>query len=300
MEEVGGRKKRINMATTKKINANGTEISVLLHANENDYICLTDMARYKDSNRTNYIIQNWMRARSTIEYLGVWEQLHNPNFKSIEFDAFRSQAGLNSFSLTPGEWVEKTNAIGIYSKAGRYGGTYAHKDIAFNFGMWLSPTFQLYVVKEYQQLKEEQNNPLLQHWDVKRILAKANYALHTDAIKNIIIPHLSVAKKKEGLVYATEADMLNLALFGYTAKDWEEANPELSKKLNMRDTASINELVVLSNMESLNSELIKQGMARELRYDVLHRMAEEQLKVLNKQNTEHRFRKLTNETMIER
>ena len=185
------------MTTTKKINANGTEISVLLQGNENDYICLTDMARYKDKQRTNYIIQNWMRARNTIEYLGVWEQLHNPSFNSIEFDAFRNQSGLHSFSLTP-----------------------------------------------------------------------------------------------------TEADMLNLALFGYTAKDWEEANPELAKKLNMRDTASINELVVLSNLESLNSELIKQGMPRDVRYDVLHRVAEEQLKVLNVQNVEYRFKKLTSGTDI--
>ena len=284
------------MAITKKINANGTEISILLQGNENDYICLTDMARYKDKQRTDYIIQNWLRSRNTIEYLGVWEQLHNPNFNPIEFDGFRNQAGLHSFSLTPKEWVQKTNAIGIYSKAGRYGGTYAHKDIAFNFGMWLSPTFQLYVVKEYQQLKEEQNNPLLQHWDVKRILAKANYTLHTDAIKNIIIPKLPIEKKKEGIIYASEADMLNLALFGFTAKDWEEANPELAKKLNMRDTASINELVVLSNMESLNSELIKQGMPRDVRYEVLHRMAEEQLKVLNDQNAEYRFKKLTSST----
>jgi len=282
------------MATTKKINANGTEISVLLQGNENDYICLTDMARFKDQQRTNYIIQNWMRSRSTIEYLGVWEQLHNPQFKSIEFDAFRQQAGLNTFSLTPKEWTEKTGAIGIYSKAGRYGGTYAHKDIAFNFGMWLSPTFQLYVVKEYQQLKETQNDPLLQHWDVKRILAKTNYTLHTDAIKHIIIPKLSIAKKKEGIIYATEADLLNLALFGYTAKDWEEANPELAKKLNMRDTASINELVVLSNMESLNSELIKQNMPRDLRFEVLQRIAKEQLLVLNTQNAEHQFKKLAN------
>ena len=286
-------KSKVRMATTKKIIANGTEISVLLQGNEDDYICLTDMARYKDRQRTDYIIQNWIRARNTIEYLGVWEQLHNPSFNPIEFDGFRNQAGLHSFSLTPKEWVQKTNAIGLYAKAGRYGGTYAHKDIAFNFGMWLSPTFQLYVVKEYQLLKEEQNNPLLQNWDVKRILAKANYTLHTDAIKNIIIPKLSVEKKKEGIIYATEADMLNLALFGYTAKDWEEANPELAKKLNMRDTASINELVVLSNMESLNSELIKQGMSREVRYDVLHRMAEEQLKVLNEQNAEFRFKRLT-------
>lgn len=281
------------MTATKKINANGTEISVLLQGNENDYICLTDMARFRDQQRTNYIIQNWMRSRSTIEYLGVWEQLHNPEFKSIEFDAFRQQAGLNAFSLTPKEWAEKTNAIGIYSKAGRYGGTYAHKDIAFNFGMWLSPTFQLYVVKEYQQLKEEQNNPLLQHWDVKRILAKANYTLHTDAIKNIIIPKISIAKKKEGIIYATEADLLNLALFGYTAKDWEEANPELAKKLNMRDTASINELVVLSNLESINAELIKQAMPRDLRFDILQRIAKEQLRVLDEQNAEHRFKKLT-------
>ena len=286
------------MATTKIINANGTEISVLLQGNENDYICLTDMARYKDRQRTNYIIQNWMRSRSTIEYLGVWEQLHNPSFKSIEFDAFRSQSGLNSFSLTPKEWAEKTNAVGIYSKAGRYGGTYAHKDIAFNFGMWLSPTFQLYVVKEYQQLKEKLSNPLLQHWDVKRILAKANYSLHTDAIKNIIIPQLSIAKKKESLVYATEADMLNLALFGCTAKDWEEANPELAKKLNMRDTASINELVVLSNMESLNSELIKQNMSRDFRFEVLQRVAKEQLHVLNEQNAEHRFKKLSGNSAL--
>ena len=281
------------MATTKKITAYGTEISVLLQGNENDYICLTDMARYKDKQRTDYIIQNWLRSRSTIEYLGVWEQLHNPNFNPIEFDGFRNQAGLHSFSLTPKEWMQKTNAIGLYSKAGRYGGTYAHKDIAFNFGMWLSPTFQLYVVKEYQQLKEEQSNPLLQNWDVKRILAKANYTLHTDSIKKIIIPQLTIEKKKEGIIYASEADMLNLALFGYTAKDWEEANPELAKKLNMRDTASINELVVLSNMESLNSELIKQGMPRDVRYEVLHRMAVEQLKVLNDQNAEYRFKKLT-------
>lgn len=281
------------MGKTKIINANGTDISVLLQGNGNDYICLTDMARYKDKQRTDYIIQNWMRSRNTIEYLGVWEQLHNSYFNPIEFDGFRNQSGLNSFSLTPKEWVEKTNAIGIYSKAGRYGGTYAHKDIAFNFGMWLSPTFQLYVVKEYQLLKEEQNNPLLQHWDVKRILAKANYSLHTDAIKNIIIPKLSIAKKKESIIYATEADMLNLALFGYTAKDWEEANPELAKKLNMRDTASINELVVLSNMESLNSELIKQNMSRNVRFDILQRMAKEQLKVLNEQNAEYRFKKLS-------
>lgn len=244
------------MAAMKKIVVNETEISVMLQANENDYICLTDMARYKDTERTNYIIQNWIRSRSTIEYLGVWEQINNPNFKSIEFDAFKNESGSNSFSLTPKQWIEKTGAIGIISKAGRYGGTFAHKDVAFNFGMWLSPTFQLYVVKEYQRLKEVESNPLIQQWDVKRILSKTNYQLHTDAIKENIIPRLSISKAKEYIVYANEADMLNLALFGYTAKDWEDANPELSKKLNMRDTASINQLIVLSNMESYNSEMV--------------------------------------------
>lgn len=286
------------MSPTKIIKVNDTNISVMLQGKEDDYICLTDMARYKDKERTNYIIQNWMRARSTIEYLGVWEQLNNPNFKSIEFDAFKTESGSNTFTLTPKQWIEKTNAIGIISKAGRYGGTYAHKDIAFNFGMWLSPTFQLYVVKEYQRLKQEESNPLIQQWDVKRILAKTNYLLHTDAIKENIIPRLSISKKKEYIIYANEADMLNLALFGYTAKDWEEANPELSKKLNMRDTASINQLVVLSNMESYYSEMIKNGIPRDVRFNVLHRMAKEQLQSLDKNNAEYRFRKLSNDKLI--
>lgn len=286
------------MSPTKIIKVNDTNISVMIQGNEDDYICLTDMARYKDKERTDYIIQNWIRSRSTIEYLGVWEQLNNPNFNPIEFDGFRNEAGLNSFTLTPKQWIDKTNAIGIKSKAGRYGGTYAHKDIAFNFGMWLNPTFQLYVVKEYQRLKQEENNPLIQQWDVKRILAKTNYLLHTDAIKDNIIPRLSISKKKEYIIYANEADMLNLALFGYTAKDWEEANPELSKKLNMRDTASINQLVVLSNMESYNSEMIKNGIPRDVRFNVLHRMAKEQLQSLNKNNAEYRFRKLSNDKLI--
>ena len=281
------------MSPPKKIKVNGTEISVLFQANENDYICLTDMARYKDLKRTDYIIQNWMRSRSTIEYIGVWEQINNPDFNSIEFDGFRKESGLNNFTLTPKQWIEKTNAIGIVSKAGRYGGTYAHKDIAFNFGMWLSPTFQLYIVREYQRLKEAENNPLIQQWDVKRILSKTNYQLHTDAIKENIIPKLTISKTKERIIYANEADMLNLALFGYTAKDWEEANPELAKKLNMRDTASINQLVVLSNMESYNSEMIKNGIARDVRFSALHRMAKEQLQSLDRHNAEYRFRKIS-------
>lgn len=238
-------------------------------------------------------IRNWMRNKNTIEFLGIWEQLHNPNFKGAEFDTFWHEAGLNRFNMTPKKWIEGTNAIGIVSKSGRGGGTYAHKDIAFNFGMWISPKFQLYIVQEYQRLKEQEDNPLLEQWNVKRLLSKTNYTLHTDAIKNIIIPKYSLTRFKENLIYATEADMLNLILFGCTAKDWEEANPELAKKkMNVRDTATINQLVVLSNMESLNSMLIKQGFNRDRRRVILHQMAKDQMAVLDAKNQEMRFRKL--------
>ena len=280
------------MNTSKKITVQSTEISVLI-GNESDYICLTDMAHFKDKERTDYIIQNWLRTRSTIEYLGAWEQLYNPNFNPTEFDGFRNSAGLNSFTLTAKQWIQKTNAIGIMSKAGRYGGTYAHKDIAFNFGMWLSPTFQLYIVKEYQRLKEQENDPLSLEWNAKRILSKTNYTLHTDAIKNVIIPKMDIEAIKHGIIYATEADMLNIILFGCKAKEWAQANPNLaSKGVNIRETASINQLVVLSNMESANSEMIKQGVPRKQRFEILHKMAKEQLKVLDTNNTEQRFRKI--------
>ena len=280
--------------TKKTITVESTEITVMLKRDKEDYISLTDMARYKDTERTNYIIQNWMRNRSTIEYLGVWEQLNNPDFKGTEFDAFRSQAGLNAFTLTPKQWIERTNAIGIVSKPGRYGGgTYAHKDIAFNFGMWLSPTFQLYIVREYQRLREAENNPLLEHWDVKRILSKTNYTLHTDAIKTVIIPKLDIGKWRQRIEYAKEADMLNLVVFGCTADDWEKANPLLAKKhLNIRDTASINQLVVLSNLESINSELIKGNIPREQRFPILHRIAKDQISILSESHAELNFRKL--------
>ncbi|QUB62475.1 KilA-N domain-containing protein [Prevotella melaninogenica] len=271
---------------------NSTEISVLI-GNESDYICLTDMAHFKDKERTDYIIQNWLRTRSTIEYLGAWEQLYNPNFNPTEFDGFRNSAGLNSFTLTAKQWIQKTNAIGIMSKAGRYGGTYAHKDIAFNFGMWLSPVFQLYIVKEYQRLKEQESDPLSLEWNAKRILSKTNYTLHTDAIKNVIIPKMDIEAIKHGIIYATEADMLNIILFGCKAKEWVQANPNLaSKGINLRETASINQLVVLSNMESANSEMIKQGVSRKQRFEILHKMAKEQLKVLDTNNIEQRFRKI--------
>jgi hypothetical protein len=279
------------MTKLRTIEVLSKEIRVILNKEkDNDYICLTDMV--KGSEGEDHI-RNWMRNKNTIEFLGIWEKLHNPNFKGAEFDTFWQEAGLNRFNMTPKKWIEGTNAIGIISKAGRGGGTYAHKDIAFNFGMWISPTFQLYIVQEYQRLKEAEENPLLQQWNVKRLLSKANYTLHTDAIKNVIIPQYSLSRFKQSLIYATEADMLNLILFGCTAKDWEEANPELAKqRMNVRDTATINQLVVLSNMESLNSMLIKQKMTRDQRRSILHRMAKEQLAVLNASNEDLRFRKL--------
>ncbi len=240
----------------KKITVTNIDISISVRPDNNDYICLTDMAHFKDRERTNYIIQNWMRLRSTIDFLGLWEKLNNPNFKSIEFDAFKMESGTNSFTLTPKQWIEKTKAIGIISKPGRYGGTFAHKDIAFEFGTWLSPEFKLYLIKEYQRLKEAESHPLLSEWNVKRILSKVNYSIHTDAIKDFIIPKVEDFNQK--LVYADEADLLNLALWGCTARQWREANPQYAdKNINIRDVASINELVVLSNMESFNAELIK-------------------------------------------
>ena len=278
----------------KKITVNDTEITIMMQANENDFISLTDMAKGAgDSSRAADIIKNWIRNRSTIEFLGTWESLYNPDFKVVEFDHFKKEAGLPTFTMSVNNWVESTNAIGIKSKPGRYGGTFAHKDIAFEFGAAISPVFKLYLIKEYQRLKEAENNPLVRQWDVRRILSKTNYQLHTDAIKENIIPQLSISKKKEYIVYATEADMLNLALFGCTARDWEEANPELADKMNMRDTASINQLVVLSNMESYNSEMIKNNIPRDVRFDTLQRMAKEQLAHLDKNNAEQKFKRLS-------
>ena len=279
-----------NMNTSKKITVQSTEISVLIGKNDNDYISLTDMVKANDEED---LIRNWMRNKNTLEYLGVWESLNNPNFKGVEFDTFMKEAGLNRFNMTPRKWIEATNAIGIVSKAGRNGGTYAHKDIAFNFGMWISPTFQLYIVKEYQRLKEQESDPLSLEWNAKRILSKTNYTLHTDAIKNVIIPKMDIEAIKHGIIFATEADMLNIILFGCKAKEWAQANPNLaSKGINIRETASINQLVVLSNMESANSEMIKQGVSRKQRFEILHKMAKEQLKVLDMNNTEQRFRKI--------
>lgn len=209
---------------------------------DTDYISLTDIARYKDEERSDYIIQNWLRNRNTIEFLGIWERLNNPAFNSIEFDGIRIQAGLNSFSLTPKRWIETTNAVGLTAKTGRYGGTYAHKDIAFEFASWISVEFKLYLIKEFQRLKEQERQQL--GWDIRRNLAKINYRIHTDAIKqNLIPPELS--KDQINLVYASEADVLNMALFGITAKQWRERNP--GEKGNIRDYANVSQLVCLSN-----------------------------------------------------
>jgi hypothetical protein len=240
------------MAKTKKIEVNGREIA-LYSANSEDFISLTDMARYRDSERTNYIIQNWMRTRSAIEFCGLWEQLNNPIFKSIEFDAFKNQSGSNSFALTPQKWIEATKAIGIQSKSGRYGGTFAHRDIAFEFASWISAEFKFYLIKEFQRLKEDENSRLKLNWDFQRTLAKVNYHIHTDAIKENLIPE-KVGPKHSSIIYATEADVLNMALFGMTAKQWRADNPSL--KGNVRDFATIEQLVVLSNMESTNALLI--------------------------------------------
>ena len=279
------------MAKARKIQVNDTRINVLLNKDQNDYICLTDMTKnFEDGAR---LIEKWLNNKSTIDFMGVWEQLNNPNFKTPEFGGIRMEAGSNRFYMSVNKFIERTGAIGIFAKAGRYGGTYAHKDIAYHFGMWLSPEFNLLVVKEFQRLVEAENNPLLLQWDISRILSKTNYQLHTDAIKDNIIPQLSIEKKKEYLVYASEADMLNLALFGCRAKDWEEHNPELaSKGLNLRDTATINQLIVLSNLEVVNAEMIKRGVERIERFAFLQQMAQEELTSLNKTNVEQQFKRI--------
>lgn len=281
----------------KEIVVYNTPVNIRLDKNEQDYISLTDIAKHQDPEKTRYIIQNWLRSKSTIEFLGLWEELNNPNFNRIEFDAVKNAAGSNSFVMTPKQWIEKTNAIGIISSSGRYhSGTYAHKDIAFEFCSWFSPVFKLYLIKEYQRLIEFERSNLALSWDVKRLLSKTNYHIHTDAIKNMIIPKVGISQMKQGIIYANEADLLNLAVFGYTAKQWEEVNPELSKKgMNIRDTASINQLVVLANIESLNAELIKQGLPKERRLSILHKSAKEQLSILIANNTEQNFKKLSGE-----
>lgn len=290
------------MSQKHNIEINDVLINVNQTADMQSYICLTDMIRaYAGSlERTEIVIQNWMRRRDTIDYLGFWEKLNNPDFNHIEFDVIRNSAGTNRFILTAKEWCSRTGAVGIVSKAGRYGGTYAHRDIAYHFCMWLSPEFYLLVVKEVQRLETETHNPLVLQWNLKRMLSKTNYTIHTDAVKEHIIPVLSIEKKKEYIVYASEADLLNVILFGCTAKEWADANPELAKDKNMRETASINELIVLSNLESYNAELTRKGLNREERFRLLSEMAENQLSLLQKTNADFDFKMLDGNTPIQR
>ena len=267
-----------------KLVVRGTEISVQWNSSRDDFISLTDIAKLKDSDNPRYIIQNWLRNRNTIEFLGVWESLYNPEFNRVEFDAFRSQAGLNSFVMTPQKWVESTRAIGIISKAGRYGGTYAHKEIAFEFASWISVEFKLYLVKEFERLKTEEMKQL--GWDIKRNLVKINYRIHTDAIKeNLIPPELSA--KQVSMVYASEADVLNMALFGMTAKQWRDSHPEL--KGNIRDYANVSQLVCLSNLENLNAVFISEGMSQAERLTKLNAIAISQMEILTQ---DHRIEAL--------
>jgi hypothetical protein len=246
------------MSEKKSIIVKGTEISIF-HIENSEYISLTDIARFKDAINTDDIIKNWLRNRNTIELLGFWEQLHNADFKPVEFDGFRKQAGLNSFTMTPKKWIETTNAIGIVSKSGRYGGTFAHKDIAFEFASWVSIEFKLFIIKEFQRLKDDENDRLKMEWNLQRTLAKVNYHIHTDAIKEKLIP-AELTKQQISFVYANEADMLNMALFGTTAIQWRNENPNADG--NIRDMATIEQLVVLSNMESMNAVLIHQGLQK--------------------------------------
>ncbi|HIH31752.1 TPA: KilA-N domain-containing protein [Candidatus Woesearchaeota archaeon] len=255
-----------------KISVLGSNISI----KDEEYISLTDIARYKDE-RTDDIIKNWLRNRNTIEFLGIWEKINNKDFNPVEFDGFRKRAGLNSFVLTATQWMEKTSAKGIISRPGRYGGTFAHKDIAFEFASWISVEFKLYLIREFQRLKDEENERKSLDWDIKRTLTKINYRIHTDAIQKHLIPE-KITRSEENLIYATEADILNLALFGKTAKEWRERNPELEG--NIRDYADVTQLVCLSNLENLNALFIKEKIEKTKRLEKLNTIAIDQMTLL--------------------
>lgn len=266
----------MSRAKRSTLEVQGVAITIL-DKNDQDYISLTDIARYRDSQEPFAIINNWMRGRSTIEFLGLWEKLSNPSFKPLEFERFRNEAGSNYFVLSPQRWIVATHAIGITSTSGRYGGTYAHKDIAFEFATWISSEFKLYLIKEFQRLKDEENDRFKLGWNLQRILAKVNYRIHTDAIKETLLP-AEVTKAQAAIVYATEADMLNVALFGKTAKEWRDLNP--AAEGNIRDHATLEQLVVLSNLESLNSVLIRQGLPQPERLVRLNEIAITQMRSL--------------------
>jgi hypothetical protein len=259
-----------------EINADGRQVSILSLGRNKDYISLTDIARYK-SDDPNDVIKNWMRGKDVIQFLGLWEKLNNPDFKPVEFDGFRMEAGTNAFTLSPQKWITATNAIGIISKAGRYGGTFAHTDIAFEFASWISAEFKLYIIKDYQRLKNDENSKYSLGWSLNRELVKINYRIHTDAIKENLIPE-SMTNKLQGIVYANEADILNVSLFGKTARQWREDNPGLAG--NIRDYATYHQLIVLINLESMNAELIKMGLSQNERVLRLNKMAIEQMSLL--------------------
>ena len=267
------------MANTIKkdiIHAKGFDIGIYTTDYENEFISLTDIARYK-SDMPHDVVKNWMRNRETIEFLGIWESLHNPDFKQVEFDLFRSEAGLHAFTMSPTKWIESVNAIGIVTKAGRYGGTYAHSDIALEFASWVSAEFKLYIMKDYQRLKQDENSRLSLNWNLNREIAKLNYRIHTDAIKDNLIPP-ELTPEQISYKYANEADLLNVALFGKTAKQWRDSNPV--KKGNMRDEANLNQLLVLANMESYNAILIEQEKLMSERLVLLRKFAIKQMKTL--------------------
>ena len=272
------------MSKIKKdiIEAKGVEIQVYTEDFKNDYISLTDIARYKNSEEPNVVVANWMRNYNTIEYLGIWEQLNNPEFKPIEFEGFLQEAGSNAFTLSPKKWTESTNATGLFVKVGRGGGTFAHKDIAFKFASWISAEFELYIIKDYQRLKEDENSKLSLGWNLNREISKINYKIHTDAIKEYLLKDLT--NEQLAYKYASEADMLNVALFNKRAKQWRDENPDL--KGNVRDYASLNELLVLANMESYNAVLISKGLSQKDRMIELRSLARTQLTSLNKLNHE--------------
>lgn len=261
----------------KKINVRGIEV-VIFKKSENDYISLTDIAKYKNADDPRFVIQNWMKTRYTVDFLGVWEQIHNDNFNRVEFDTFKNEAGTNAFVLTPQKWIEKTKAIGVISKSGRYGGgTFAHKDIAFEFASWISAEFKLYLIKEFQRLKVEENERLALGWDTKRMLTKINYRIHTDAIQKSLIPK-EISRSQANIIFANEADVLNKALFDMTAKEWREKNPKLEG--NIRDYSDVTQLVCLANLESLNAELIRQRLSQGERLLKLNEIAIIQMKSL--------------------
>ena len=274
------------MSKKQKIEVKGTEIT-LFTSGTDDFISLTDIARFRDAERSDYILQNWMRNRSTIEFMGLWELFYNPDFNSIEFDGIKNMAGSNSFSLTPKRWIEATKAKGIIAKTGRYGGTFAHKDIAFEFASWLSAEFKFYLIREFQRLKTEESDRLTLDWNLQRTLAKVNYQIHTDAIRENLIPR-ELLKNETSLIYASEADLLNMALFGKTATHWRKENPNAEG--NIRDQATLEQLVVLTNLESLNAMLIQQGLSQGDRLIQLNKIAIQQLKTLLSNNALKKLR----------